>query len=100
MGEETAAAREVHERPGAVTHGAAGGEGAERRGALRSAGLAKLTASFIWRNIDILSAGFLAAAGPSRLEFDAQFLLRRFVSGGGLFFIFYFTLESSSIPLL
>lgn len=41
MGEETAAVREVHERPGAVTHRAAGGEGArrytQRRGALSSA---------------------------------------------------------------
>lgn len=41
MGEETAAVREVHERPGAVTHGAAVGEGtrrySQRHGALCSA---------------------------------------------------------------
>lgn len=41
MGEETAAVREVHERPGAVTHGAAVGEGTrrhtQRHGALCSA---------------------------------------------------------------
>lgn len=50
MGEETAAAREVYERPGAVTRRAAVGEGArrhsQRHGALCSASLGKLTASF------------------------------------------------------
>lgn len=52
MGEETAAAREVHERPGAVTHGAAVGEGTRRYSGMglsaqRSARLGKLIASFI-----------------------------------------------------
>lgn len=50
MGEETAAAREVYERPGAVTRRAAGGEGtrrhSQRHGAPCSASLGKLTASF------------------------------------------------------
>ena len=52
MGEETAAVREVHERPGAVTHGAAEGRahGATLSGMGLSAQrerLGKLTASFI-----------------------------------------------------
>lgn len=37
MGEETAAVREVHERPGAVTHGAA--EGRAHRATLSGMGL-------------------------------------------------------------
>lgn len=55
MGEETAAVREVHERPGAVTHRAAVGEGAGRYtlsgvglSAQRCARRRKLTAWFLF----------------------------------------------------
>lgn len=60
MGEETAAVREVDERPGAVTHGAAIGEGSTQRHGdlLSSARLGKLAASFISLNMDSLSARF------------------------------------------